>query len=194
MSKITRYADVELRASEDNEDVVEGLAIVYNRTADLGWFTEEISPSALNEAKVDDVVLNFNHNNDVILARTTNGSLVLDMRDDGVYMTSKIVQTSQGKDVMKLVREGLISKMSFAFSVAERDGEKWETDAQGKEHRTINKIDKLYDVSLVVSPAYPQTSAWARSDTDELAERHKALMERRAEQDRKLEEILNDQK
>lgn len=189
MEKIVRYADVELRSQEEESNVVEGLAIVFNRSADLGWFTEEISPRALLGAQMDDVVLNFNHNNDVVLARTTNGSLALDMRDDGVYMTSKIVQTSQGKDILKLVREGLINKMSFAFTIAD-DGEKWTTDAQGREHRVIERIDRLYDVSLVTFPAYPQTGAFARAESDELADRHKALMERRAEQDRKMKELL----
>lgn len=193
MEKIIRYADVQLRSQEDRDDTIEGLAIVFNKTADLGWFTEEIDERALDGANVEDVVLNFNHNNDVVLARTTNGSLVLDRRNDGVYMTSKIVKTSQGEDILKLVREGLIDKMSFAFTIDERDGEKWETDAQGKEHRIIKKINRLYDVSLVTFPAYPQTSAWARGESDELANKHKALMERRAEQDKKMEEFFKDE-
>lgn len=192
MDKIVRYADVELRSAEDADGTVQGLAIVFNREADLGWFYEQIDERALDGANMDDVVLNFNHNNDVILARTTNGSLVLDRRSDGVYMTSKIVNTSQGQDIKTLVREGLINKMSFAFTIDGRDGEKWETDAQGKEHRTITKIDRLYDVSLVTFPAYPQTSAWARSNNDELAENHKALMERRAEQDKRMKELLHE--
>lgn len=190
MEKLVRYADVELRSLEDEEGTVQGLAIVFDREADLGWFYEQIDSRALDGAMMDDVVLNLNHNNDVILARTTNGSLVLDRRSDGVYMTSKIVDTSQGRDVKTLVREGLINKMSFAFTI-DRDGEKWETDAQGKEHRTITKIDRLYDVSLVTFPAYPQTSAWARANNDELAEQHKALMERRAAQDKRMKEILH---
>ena len=192
MGKIVRYADVELRSLEDQDDIVEGIPIVFNRTADLGWFTEEIDPRALDEAQMDDVVLNLNHNNDVVLARTTNGSLALDMRDDGVHMTSKIVRTSQGQDVLTLVKEGLINKMSFAFTVDERDGEKWETDAQGKEHRVIKKINRLYDVSLVTFPAYPQTSAYLRNEGDDLAEKHKALIEKRAEQDKRMKELLHE--
>lgn len=188
MEKIVRYADVELRSLEDQ--TVEGVPIVFNQTADLGWFTEEIDERALDGANVDDVVLNFNHNNDIVLARTTNGSLILDKRADGVHMTSKIVDTSQGRDIKTLVREGLINKMSFAFTIDRDEGEKWETDAQGREHRRILKIDRLYDVSLVTFPAYPQTSAGLRGNSDELAEQHKALMERRAAQDRKMEEIL----
>lgn len=190
MEKIVRCADVELR-SLDEGNTVEGLAVVFNQTTDLGWFTEEIDARAFDGAKMNDVVLNFNHNNDVVLARTTNGSLSVDVRNDGVYMTASIVNTSQGRDILELVRQGLVNKMSFAFTIDERDGESWVTSANGKEHRVIKKVDTLYDVSLVVFPAYDRT--WARNDSDELAKRHKALMERRADQDKRLKEILHEQ-
>lgn len=188
MNKITRTADIELRSDVESR-TVQGLAVVFNRDANLGWFTEEIDPRAFDNADMSDVVLNFNHDDSLLLAGTRNGSLSLEVREDGLFQSADIIDTNQGEDVLKLVRSGLISKMSFAFSIAD-GGETWEK-RDGKEHRTITEISKLYDVSLVTFPAYPQTSAWARSNTDELAERHKALMERRAEQDQKLKEILS---
>lgn len=188
-NKIVRYTDTELRMVGD-DDAVGGVAVVFNQQAEMGWFVEEIDEHALDEADMSDVVLNFNHDNSLLLAGTRNGSLTLDLRNDGLYQTSKIIDTTQGKDVMKLVKSGLISKMSFAFTIA-RDGEEW-TERDGREYRKITKIDKLYDVSLVTFPAYSQTSAWARGSSDELAERHKALMEKRAEQDKKMEELFNE--
>jgi HK97 family phage prohead protease len=189
-NKVVRYTDTELRAIGDDKNSVEGVAVVFNQQSDMGWFVEEIDAHALDEADMSDVVLNFNHDNSLLLAGTRNGSLSLDLRNDGLYQTSKIIDTTQGRDVMMLVQSGLISKMSFAFTIA-RDGEEW-TERDGKEYRKITKIDRLYDVSLVTFPAYSQTSAWARGNSDDLAERHKALMERRAEQDKKLEEILGE--
>lgn len=187
-NKLTRFTTAEYRRRDDS-NVVEGMAVVFNREADMGWFTEEIDRHAFDNADMSDVVLNFNHDNNILLAGTRNGSLELQVREDGLFQMSDVIDTTQGRDVMKLVDKGLITKMSFAFTIA-RDGEIWETRDNGIEHRTITKIDKLYDVSLVTFPAYPQTSAWARGQSDELAEKHKALMERRAEQDRKMEEIL----
>ena len=191
--KLTRFAEVELRRCNDDDrrNVVEGNAVVFNRSADMGWFTEEIDARAFDGADMSDVVLNFNHDNNIVLAGTRNGSLELQVRDDTLFQKSTIIDTTQGEDVMKLVESGLISKMSFAFTIAD-DGEIWEK-RDGKEHRIITKIERLYDVSLVTFPAYPQTSAWARGDSDELAERHKALMEKRAEQDKKMEELLKDE-
>lgn len=187
MNKIVRSATIELKSDDESRNV-QGIAVVFNKEADLGWFTEEIDPHALDRADLTDVVLNFNHDDSLLLAGTRNGSLTLEVRDDGLFQSADIIDTTQGEDVLKLIRSGLIDKMSFAFTIAD-DGERWET-RNGKEHRTITDISRLYDVSLVTFPAYPQTSAWARSNSDELAERHKALMEKRAEQDKRMKELL----
>lgn len=188
--RIRRFVDVELRASKENEGIVDGYPIVFNVATDLGWFTEEIDRHALDNADMSDVVLLLNHDNNLLLAGTRNNSLELQVKDTGLFQSSKIVETTQGKDVLKLVKDGLITKMSFAFTIDGKDGEEWQ-DRNGKEHRIIKRIKRLYDVSLVTFPAYSQTSAYARGMSDELAEEHKALMEKRANQDKKMEEILN---
>ena len=196
--KITRYSNnVEIRKRDDEDGRVEGFAVVFNETADMGWFEEEIDAHAFDEADMSDVVLNFNHDDSLLLAGTRNGSLELQVRDNGLFQSSKIIDTTQGKDVMKLVENGLISKMSFAFTIDRDGGEEWtERKLSGgtyKDHRLIKRIAKLYDVSLVTFPAYPTTSAWARGNSDELAEQHKALKQKRAEQDKKMEEILKNE-
>lgn len=186
--RLLRYADISFE-NNNEEDRVEGIAAVFNQTTDIGWFTEEIAPEAFDNADMSDVVLNFNHDDSILLAGTRNGSLELQVRNTGLFQSSKIIDTTQGKDVMKLVKSGLISKMSFAFSIAD-GGEEW-SQRNGKEHRIIRSISKLYDVSLVVFPAYDGTAAWSRANSDDLAEKHKALMQRRKDQDKKMEEILH---
>ena len=47
---------------------------------------------------------------------------------------------------------GDITQSSFAFTVQD---DEWETDDNGNNIRTIKKIDRLYDVSPVTYPAYP---------------------------------------
>lgn len=186
MEKITRVYDVELRARESqDEQRVDGYAVVFNAVTDLGWFTEEIDRDAFREADMSDVYLLFNHDENNILAGTLNGSTELRIDDTGLFQSSNIIDTSLGKDIFKLVKNGLVKKMSFAFTIARDGGEVW-VSGEEKDHRIIKKIDKLFDVSLVTYPAYSQTSAYARSQTDELAEEHR----RRREQDKKLERIL----
>lgn len=189
-NKLTRVLNLQLRQFDNDSNDVEGVAAVFDREADLGWFTERIDRHAFDHTDMSDVVLNFNHDNSLLLAGTRNGSLQLQVTDEGLLQKASIIDTTQGRDVMKLVRSGLISSMSFAFSIA-KGGEIWETRSDGREYRTITDIDRIYDVSLVTFPAYPQTSAWMRSG-DELAEQHKALMEKRAEQDKRLKELLHE--
>lgn len=188
MKKITRVYDVELRSANEEGREVEGYAVVFNESTDLGWFTEEIDRNAFNNTNMSNVYLLFNHDENNVLAGTSNNSLKLDINEKGLFQTSQIIDTSLGEDVLKLVKNGLINKMSFAFTIRE-GGEDW-YEVDGKEHRVIKDIDTLYDVSLVTYPAYSQTSAYARSQTDELAEEHK----RRREQEKKLERILNNGK
>ena len=68
-----------------------------------------------------------------------------------------------GNDMLELVRRGDISKCSFKFTVEE---DEWRyADKENKleyDERTIRKIGKLYDVSLVVYPAYSDTEAGVR--------------------------------
>lgn len=189
MSKLERTFDVELRSLDGESNVVEGIAAVTEQPAMVDWYREVIDRNAFNDTDMSDVVLNFNHNDDYLLAGTRNGSAELWVDDNGLNIRAAIIDTTQGKDVMKLVRSRLISKMSFRF-VVDRDGQEWRTAEDGVEERRITKIAKLYDTSLVVFPAYPTTAVYARS-ADPLAEEHKALMERRAEQDKKLKEILD---
>lgn len=190
MERIIRFNDVELR-SEQETPRISGIPIVFNQRTNMGWYDEMIDSHALDQTDLSDVILNFNHDDNIVLARTTNQSLVLEINGDNVFMTGDVIDTTQGLDVWKLVRNGLINKMSFAFVIA-NGGDEWKQEADGRELRVIRNIEKLYDVSLVTFPAYAQTSAFVRSfGEDELAKQHKALMERKALQDKRMEELLN---
>ena len=63
--------------------------------------------------------------------------------------------------------------MSFAFKVPE-GGDSY--DAKTKT-RTIHKIEKVYEISVVPFPAYPQTSVEARSAISGQAEAEKRRRE-----------------
>ena len=189
MNKVNRVYDVEFRSKGDDTQKVEGYAVVFNSTTDLGWFTEEIDRHAFDNTDMSDVYLLGNHDENIVLAGTSNNTLELEVNDTGVYQKSDIIDTTTGRDWFKLVDKGLIRKQSFAFTIAD-GGEEW-VERDGKEHRIIRSIDKLFDVSLVTYPAYNDTTAFSRSnEVDELAKEHK----RRKEQDEKLERILSNGK
>lgn len=149
----------EIRKTGDDETMhIEGKAVAFNSPETYGGETEVISERALDDADMTDVVLRYNHNdNQYTLARTRNHSLRLEKRDDGLYFEADLIPTTTNKDAFLMVKEGLLDKCSFAFTIDE-------DDYDSKRHlRTITKIGKLFDVALVDFPFYNDTMVQARS-------------------------------
>lgn len=161
--KETRLAEVRM-LEEDNKMILEGYAIVFDQETLIGdednGFVEVISRNALKGTYMKDVPLKYNHMDSfLILARTKNKSLTLSIDDYGLKVRAELLDTTSNEDVYKMVKAGLLDKMSFAFTVKSHT---W--DRSGKiRKRVIEEIDRLYDVSVVDVPAYDQTSIYARS-------------------------------
>ena len=154
----------ELRTNQENRTIV-GYAAKFERWSEpiMGWFKEQIARDAFSECDVTDVIMCFNHNIDSILARTTSGTLTISTDDEGLRFEFEAPATTMGNDMLELVRRGDISKCSFKFTV-EEDEWRYADKDNGLEYdeRTIRRIGKLYDVSLVVYPAYSDTEAGVR--------------------------------
>ena len=159
---------IEIRAVEDNEDmIIEGYAAVFNQETDLGWCKEVIDCKAFDETDMKDCCLNYNHGQSKAVARTRNNSLELLVDAVGLKIRAKLIDTTEGVDIYKSVKAGLLDKMSFAFTVKE---DEWDYE---KDIRRIKNIDKLYDVSIVDIPAYEGTSVFARSKEEYEEEKRK---------------------
>jgi HK97 family phage prohead protease len=163
MIKETRLADVTLHEEEDKM-ILEGYALVFNNETLIGdeeyGFIEEIDSRALSETKMRDVPMKYNHMDSfLILARTRNQSLQLSVDSQGLKVRAELLDTNTNQDIYKMVRSGLLDKMSFAFTV---DEQVWNREGRIPK-RTITKIERLYDVSVVDTPAYDATSIYARS-------------------------------
>jgi len=156
---------MELRAEEASEGkmILEGYAARFNEVTDLGFFKEQIQPGAFGDVMADDVRFLLNHKG-MPLARTTNGTLSMEVREDGLWTRAELNETQTARDVYAAVQRGDISQMSFAFTIAE--------DSHDKESnvRTITKVKRMYDVSAVSFPAYPTTTIEARSAYTQLTE------------------------
>ena len=150
--------DLELRMDGDSQTVV-GYASVYDSESnDLGGFREYIAKGAFEGRLNDDVRFLINHDG-LPLARTTNGTLTLSTDERGLKYEAKISDTSIGRDLLTLMKDGTINQSSFAFIV---EDDSWEVK-DGVNIRTINKIGRLYDVSAVTYPAYEEASVGLRS-------------------------------
>lgn len=137
----------------------------------MGWFREKIARGAFEECNLSDVIMCFNHRDDAILARTTSGTLQLEVDDIGLRFTFEAPNTSCGNDMVELVRRGDISKCSFRFGVAQ-DAWVYADEHNGLEtdERTIFKFSRVVDVALVVFPAYQDTEASVRHLEERKAE------------------------
>lgn len=158
--------NIELREGDGEEKkmIIEGYAAVFNSETLIGseeyGFMESIDRSAFDGANMKDVPLKYNHSDAIpILARTRNKSLTLSVDDKGLKIHAELLDTQDGSDMYKRIKAGLIDKMSFAFTVA-----KQECDYKSKPmKRKITKFDRIFDVSVVDTPAYEDTSIYARS-------------------------------
>lgn len=167
----------ELRAldiTEENKDmIVEGYAAVFETETDLGWCKEVISRDAFNDCNMNDCVLKYNHNdNCLILARTRNKSLELTVDNKGLKIKANLIDTTQNRDIYKMIKAGLLDKMSFAFSVRKQEWD-YENDV-----RRITEISQLFDVSVVDVPAYETTEIYARSKEDYKKEKEQYIQEK----------------
>lgn len=162
-NKEIRLAEVRFEETE-GKMILEGYAIVFEEETLIGdeerGFKEIISRTALTDTFMKDVPLKYNHMDSfLILARTKNKSLTLSVDNIGLKVHAELLDTRSNEDVYKMVRAGLLDKMSFAFTVAKQT---W--DRSGKiPVRRIESIDRLYDVSVVDTPAYEGTSIYSRS-------------------------------
>ena len=94
------------------------------------------------------------------MGRTTSGTLKLRVDDKGLRYEVAIPDTSAGRDLLVSLKRGDISESSFAFTV---EDDSWEQGENGAAVRTIKKVSRLYDVSAVTYPAYPNASVGLRS-------------------------------
>lgn len=185
--KEIRKLDIQFRA-EDNEDgkmEIKGYAAVFN-SPETYDYTEVIDSKAFDEADMSDVVLRYNHNDSfMVLARTRNKSLNLSVDEKGLMIDAFLQDDiTEHKNIYNAIKSGLIDKQSFAFSV-EEDNYDYDTDT-----RTITKIGKLFDVSVVDQPFYNATDVSVARDmnNNDFLERREALRKevetQRAEEER----------
>jgi len=161
---------IELRAAANAPTQIVGYAAVFNQLSEEIWgFREKIAPGAFaGSIAAEDVFALWQHQSDKPLARKANRTLGL--REDTVGLAVEItpVDTSWGRDAIASVESGLVSHFSFGFETI-RD--EWDWTDRNMPVRTLLEV-KLHEVSPVTFPAYPQTSAEARSKLAEINKRY----------------------
>lgn len=155
---------IEVRAKNDEaEGRATGYAAVFNSDShDLGGFVERISPGAFRRsleaaaAGETNIYALWAHRDDSPLGSTGSGKLVL--TEDGHGLAFQMDTTRMTPAQLDALRDGDL-RMSFGFRVLEQQ---WREDEAGRVERTLIDVD-LFEVSFVISPAYPATEAALRS-------------------------------
>jgi HK97 family phage prohead protease len=153
---------IEKRADGTNSNVIEGYAAVFNKYSDdLGGFKEIIEPGAFTDVLNDDCFCLFNHEEGSILGR--NGVNVSLSQDNvGLKYRVELPNTTIANDVRELIASGIVTQSSFAFTT---DLVEWSTASSSAELdiRRIKHASRLFDVSPVTYPAYPDATVAVRS-------------------------------
>lgn len=171
----------------DTEHYVEGYATTFDKPyllyefEDGTKFYERIDAHALDGADMSDVIMQYDHAGRVF-ARQSNKTLILVPDHKGLLVAADLGKTDLARGLYQDIDAGMITKMSWAFTVAE------ETYDRVTRTRTILKIKKVYDVSAVSIPANGDTEISARNfahrsyeaERQELLNRRVALLKIRA--------------
>nr|DAU42368.1 MAG TPA: prohead serine protease [Caudoviricetes sp.]DAU96062.1 MAG TPA: prohead serine protease [Caudoviricetes sp.] len=157
-----RSTPQQFRTRDDGDDlIIEGYFAVFDSPYVL-WdgATEIVKPGAFAGCLSGDIRALIDHDTRLVLGRTKAGTLTLREDARGLYGTIKI--NRDDADAMSLyarVQRGDVDQCSFGFDIEEETF----VDLGGGQCRwEINKVNPLYEVSVVTYPAYEETAVKAR--------------------------------
>ena len=139
---------------------VSGKAICFDSPALIGHRYEVIKPCAVEGIDFSGISLLYNHAQDKIPLARTPDTMTIEVKPDGVYFSAVLPDTQTGHEVFEAIKRHDLSGMSFAFDV-ERDFFDETTKT-----RTITKFQKIYELSIVTTPAYAGTKIETRKKGD----------------------------
>jgi len=153
-------------AAEGEPAKIVGHAAVFNQLSnDLGGFREQIEPGAFAKTiREADVRALWNHDVNYVLGRTKNDTLRLREDERGLAFEILPPNTQWASDALVTLGRGDVDQASFGFKTV-RD--RWKDGEDRSIVRALVEV-KLFDISPVTFPAYPQTSAQVRSKVHEL--------------------------
>lgn len=156
--RLTEGLEIETR--DDGTVKLNGLGIVFNSwSVDLGGFREMIEPDAVRGIDFAGVVCLFNHRDDNILGRSPD-TMEVRIVESGVRYIVDMPDSPTGQNVRVAVQRKDVRGSSFGFTV---DKDEWMKRTDGVWERRIKQFKRIYDLSPVVFPAYPDTTVAMRS-------------------------------
>ncbi len=161
--RIIKIKNARIR-EEGGRRYLEGYFAVFGEQYQVwdGWM-ETIERGAFAEylASGEDVKVLWNHDSNIVLGSTGNGTATLREDEIGLFGTVEINENDQeAVNAYARIARGDVNGCSFGFEI-DRQEEWW--DEQGVYHTKILRVDPLYEVSPCTFPAYKATSITARN-------------------------------
>lgn len=202
INRLDNYRSVDIKAEvravegDPKKMILRGYPILFNTPTKIrSWFDEweeTIAPHALDNTDLSDVYLMVGHNPDNVLGRAGK-NVRLEVDETGLFFECELPNTQYARDWYNLVEDGIVDGMSFGFN---SESDTWSPD---NAQRTINKITKLWEITITPFPAYGEASVVAKSDnrTAEQGEKTEPVVDTeteaaekaRAELEEKLKEL-----
>lgn len=147
----------------DTEYYVEGYAANYKRYKLYddcsGPVYEQFTRENFESVDLSDVIMQYDHSGEVF-ARVKNGSLIVRIDDQGLFIAADLGRTQRGREIYEMISKDMIDKMSWSFIP-----DKMNFDAVTRTV-TYSGIKKIFDVSAVSIPANDTTDIHTRSLID----------------------------
>lgn len=156
---------IELREGEDGQRTLTGYAVKWEmKSHSMGWFRrfkEQFKKGAFTDSLTqDDQRALWSHDTSQVLGRTKNGTLRLFEDDIGLRFELDLPSTTSGNDAYETIKRGDVDGVSFGFSMVK---EEWDESDPDNITRSITKA-KLFEISPVAFPAYPDSQVSSRSE------------------------------
>lgn len=149
------------RAEPDGKKYIDGYFVVFNQQTEL-WdgVYEEVDPGALDNSIINnDIRCLYNHNDDIVLGRTSVKTFSLRKDEHGIYGSAEVNENdSAAMDAYARVQRGDVSGCSYGYyptreECVQRD--------DGSVLWRVLEADVI-EMSVCPFPAYPQTEIQAR--------------------------------
>lgn len=154
---------IELRENGEGKRMLTGYAVKWEMKSQvLGFlrkFREQFKKGAFTESlEKDDQLFLWSHDPSKVLGRTKNGTLRLEEDDIGLRFELDLPNTTLGNDAYETIKRGDVDGVSFGFKVEADEIQDTDNDLP---LRTVTKA-RLFEVSVVAFPAYPDSEVSAR--------------------------------
>ena len=147
----------------DTNYYIEGYAARFEPyvffTEDGVDYYEQFVREGFANCDMTDIIYLYDHQGKV-LARQSNGTLIVEVRDDGLFFAADLGKTEAARTLYDEICAGMITKMSWRFALGDYE---YDPETRTFTHYTVTKI---YDVSAVSIPANNDTEINARSWAD----------------------------